>query len=587
MFLSAVTLEGVKTFLEFLVALGILPLLYWWIRTYREAQLRREDLAVESQQLIERQQRSEIFRERMDLYKEFVLVLDDFLTEEETNIEKLKDLFFRACLSATDKTLREITSLLRAKLDIDEDIQRDRLIDTTVAKMRKELNRHSPEDYQDDDIPVSLFMKQFERNARARQLATDREWAAKYLSHERIESFKWQGLKPEDISEVVYGDRTQVARLPLGRADDYTTRKQLHTGHEIVDTGKRHPLTERYRQEFTDWRKNSIRTGVMLPPPPVKTPDVILPPFTVELVTHALAETVDWGLKALGIPELWKQTKGEGVKVCILDTGVDTLHPDLAPNVIEMKNFTTAPGIEDKNGHGTHCAGVVAALANKMGVVGVAPNAKLYIGKVLDDNGYGSYEAIIRGIEWAILHNVDVISMSLGGSEASEELHAVIKRAASRDIIVVCAAGNEGRGWFSDDTVGYPAKYPEVISVGSINRDMDRSEFSSVGDRVDVMAPGEEIYSTFPPQGYAVLSGTSMATPFVTGVAALCLAKHRKAGGESPCRNVKEMREHLRKTSTDKGKSGKDVEFGFGIINPESMILDLHNERVERDLVRG
>ncbi|MBU9707640.1 S8 family peptidase [Paenibacillus sp. AK121] len=232
------------------------------------------------------------------------------------------------------------------------------------------------------------------------------------------------------------------------------------------------------------------------------------------------------GVELIQAPAVWNQTRGRGVKVAVLDTGCDSDHPDLKARIIGGRNFTDDdegdPEIfKDYNGHGTHVAGTIAATENEDGVVGVAPEADLLIIKVLNKQGSGQYEWIIQGIYYAIEQKADIISMSLGGPEDVPELHEAIKKAVASQILVICAAGNEGGGDDRTDELGYPGCYNEVISVGAINFDRHASEFSNSNNEVDLVAPGEDILSTVPGGKYATFSGTSMATPHVAGALAL------------------------------------------------------------------
>nr|WP_264766199.1 S8 family serine peptidase [Marinobacter fonticola] len=155
-----------------------------------------------------------------------------------------------------------------------------------------------------------------------------------------------------------------------------------------------------------------------------------LPPYTVHNIFVGLSEIQDWGLKLLNIPSLWRISEGEGVKVAILDTGVSLNHPDLTGSIPagNYKDFTNSPhGIADQQGHGTHCAGIVAARKNSRGVVGVAPKAELLIGKVLGDDGSGTGENIAAGVNWAVEQGADIISMSLGAQMDVPMIHAPIR----------------------------------------------------------------------------------------------------------------------------------------------------------------
>lgn len=294
----------------------------------------------------------------------------------------------------------------------------------------------------------------------------------------------------------------------------------------------------------------------------------------LEKILVSLTQQYSWGVTSLNIPSLWSQTRGKGVKVCILDTGVAATHPDLVNAIVDTKDFTGSKfGAYDIQGHGTHVSGIIAAGDNSLGVVGVAPECSLYVGKVLGDDGFGQIPWIVNGIRWAIDQKVDLISMSLGSPEEDPALHEAIKEAYSKNIAIFAAAGNDGSNP-KLDSINWPARYPEVISVGSIDKSLLRSDFSSTGNRIDIMAPGGKIVSTYPPKNYVVLSGTSMATPFAAAVGALCLSKHRMSGGATPVDTPQDLKDHLLKTSTDVESAGWDRDTGFGIINPTALLKD-------------
>ncbi len=282
-------------------------------------------------------------------------------------------------------------------------------------------------------------------------------------------------------------------------------------------------------------------------------------------------QVMDWGIKALHVYDIWKETRGKGIKIAVLDTGVID-HPDLKINIHGGINFTSRneKDFTDRQGHGTHVAGIIAAVDN-IGVIGVAPQAEIYAVKVLGDDGSGSFQMIAEGIEWAIENNMDIISMSLGSYVGSDILHKAIKKAYDKNITIVAAAGNDGDE-DPDNDIGYPARYDETIAVGSINKYYKRSWFSSDGDELDIMAPGQDIYSTYLNNEYAILSGTSMATPFVSGVLALLLSKHKSLGGKTPVDTPARVREHLIRTADDAGEIGRDNFYGYGIISPKKMM---------------
>lgn len=295
-----------------------------------------------------------------------------------------------------------------------------------------------------------------------------------------------------------------------------------------------------------------------------------LPPYKVEAVMAAKAQVVDWGIEAVGIPTLWKATRGNGVRVAILDTGIAQQHVDLRDAIEDGRDFTRSPsGWGDQAGHGTHVAGTIAARDNTTGVVGVAPDCRLLIGKVLGDNGSGSSAGVAAGILWAVEKKAHVISMSLGSPQPDPRIGEAIKAALDAGVFVVAAAGNEGPNL---NTVGWPASYDGVISVGAIDRQKRVTRFSSRGRRVDVVAPGDSIVSTYPPNGLASLSGTSMSCPLVAGVVALIVAKHLEHPGESPVDTPAELLEHLRRTAIDIDQPGFDTNAGWGIISPEKLL---------------
>jgi|APGre2960657373_1045057.scaffolds.fasta_scaffold00367_10 subtilisin family serine protease len=295
-----------------------------------------------------------------------------------------------------------------------------------------------------------------------------------------------------------------------------------------------------------------------------------LPPYSVEGLSIACSETIDWGLRACNIPDAWKEAYGNGIKVAVLDTGASLKHPDLEGQILKAKDFTgSTSGPYDTNGHGTHCAGVVAGNKNDSGIIGVAPGCKLLIGKVLDDEGAGNSKGISEGIRWAADSDADIISMSFGSSVKDKAITASIKYAYSKGCYLVSAAGNEGP---REGTTNYPANLDECISVAAVDKDSLAAKFSSRG-KVNIAAPGVDITSCWPPKGYAKLSGTSMATPFVAGVLALVLSA-LKAENIKYKSLISKITETFYKTAVDAGKSGLDTSYGWGLIEPRSAIKE-------------
>ncbi len=296
-----------------------------------------------------------------------------------------------------------------------------------------------------------------------------------------------------------------------------------------------------------------------------------LPEYNKNEELGSLSQRIDWGLRQLNVPSTWSVTKGEGITAMVIDTG-HPVHPDIGDNAIKGKNCISGEPIEDENGHQLHCTGIINAKDNETGMVGVAPEAKCISVKALAKNGSGTYYGLAEALDYAIEMKPDVVSMSLGGPAPSSVLHDRIKTLYEMNIPVVCAAGNSG-----DGGVNYPAAFDETIAVAAYDRWGKIANFSSKGEKVEWAAPGVNIYSTFLNNGYASLSGTSMACPFITGVICLMLAKHKKQEaetGKNDCKTVAQIREHLLKYTKDKGEAGKDNSWGYGVIDVEKMIKD-------------
>ena len=269
------------------------------------------------------------------------------------------------------------------------------------------------------------------------------------------------------------------------------------------------------------------------------------------LDAEAERERINWAERLLKMPAVWNRTKGVGVKVAILDTGIDIDHPDFNGAIVATRDFT-GDGIEDINGHGTHVAGIIGARHNGIGFVGVAPECKLIIGKVLSNSGSGRYSWIADGIRWATDNGAQIINMSLGGPGSTKGLYEAIHYALYKGVIICVAAGNEGS--LFENSIGFPGRYGGVITVASHDRNGNRSGFSSSGGEIDFMAPGSNIWSTYKDGRYAELSGTSMATPFVSGICALILSKHiNTPDNGTPIYNTSDMKEHLLKMASHPG----------------------------------
>lgn len=277
-----------------------------------------------------------------------------------------------------------------------------------------------------------------------------------------------------------------------------------------------------------------------------------------------------WGLSSVQAPAAWNldPSMGEGVKIAILDTGIDIDHEDLSSNIIGGFNALGGTSYDDDNGHGTHVAGIIAAVPeNGKGIAGIAGHASLLAVKVLNKDGSGTSESIYKGIKWAVDNGAEILNLSLGSDQPDPLIKTALDYAYEKGCVIVAAAGNE-----YSSSVSYPAAYDEVIAVSALNEANGLADFSNIGPEIDVAAPGVNIVSTLPNHNttigynnYGIMSGTSMAAPFVTGLAALVKAKNP---GLSPA----EIRQIIISSAQDLGPDGYDSLYGFGLINSPKAI---------------
>jgi subtilisin family serine protease len=281
------------------------------------------------------------------------------------------------------------------------------------------------------------------------------------------------------------------------------------------------------------------------------------------------AETLPWGVDRIDADLVWGITTGDPVKVAIVDTGIDVKHPDLKDNLkggVSTVNYTTS--YNDDNGHGTHVAGITAAIDNEIGVIGVGPKIDLYAVKVLDRRGSGYLSDVIEGLDWAIQNKMQVVNMSLGTASNILSFQEAVQRVNAAGIVQVAAAGNSG------GSVSYPAAYSEVIAVSATDKTDTIASWSSRGPEVDLAAPGVNIYSTYKGSTYKTLSGTSMASPHVAGTAALVLTTtigNWDLDGDGLW-DPSEVQQRLEATAEDLGVSGKDNLYGAGLVDAEKAI---------------
>lgn len=290
--------------------------------------------------------------------------------------------------------------------------------------------------------------------------------------------------------------------------------------------------------------------------------------FQVEGQPSVLAETIPAGVSQIKAPMAWDCSRGKGINVAVLDTGIDYNHPDLRPNFRGGASFVPGQPLMDGHGHGTHCSGTVAAAINGLGVVGVAPAAYLYGVKVLSNSGSGQWSWLIAGIDWCIQNRMRVLSISLGSPAAPPTaVESMCNTAWSKGLLLVAAAGNSNGGPGAD-TVIYPARYPSVIAVSAIDSANAIAGFSSRGPKVELCAPGVNVLSTMPGGGYGTMSGTSMACPHVSGTAVLAWGGHRYVNNVT-------IRRLLAWTADNLGVPGRDPLFGFGRVDADQAACEL------------
>lgn len=287
------------------------------------------------------------------------------------------------------------------------------------------------------------------------------------------------------------------------------------------------------------------------------------------------AQTLPWGINRIDAENVWSSNTGSGIAIAFVDTGIDYNHPDLDDNYWKGESFVSYTNDPmDDNGHGTHCAGIAAAMNNDIGVVGVAPDAQLIAVKALDYNGGAYFSWIADGINWAANNGADIISLSIGYYQHVQSWKDACDYAYyTKGCVVVAAAGNSGNPPGKGNNVEYPARYDSTIAVSAIDSTDKRAKWSSTGPDVELAAPGVNIYSTLWDNTYGYKSGTSMACPHVSGVAALVLA-----GAVDPAYDLdsdgiwdnNEVRNKMDDTAEDLGSSGRDNWYGYGLIDAEA-----------------
>ncbi len=278
----------------------------------------------------------------------------------------------------------------------------------------------------------------------------------------------------------------------------------------------------------------------------------------------ALDENKSYTTALLNMQSAWDYTTGSiSVTIAVLDTGIAQAHPEFAGRILpgyDVVNDDDNP--EDDFGHGTHVAGIAAAAINNgIGMAGVCGGCSILPVKVLNDHNAGTWSGVAEGIVYAVDHHANIIVLSLGSKTKSTVIEDAVNYALGHNVLIVAAVGNAN----SKDNF-YPAAYDGVIGVGATGRNDERWSLSNFGDYVDVMAPGDNVYSTYNDLnneygGYTFLTGTSMATPHVAGLAGLLLS-------QEPTRTVADLTRLIETTAFDLGDPGRDEKFGYGRINP-------------------
>lgn len=368
----------------------------------------------------------------------------------------------------------------------------------------------------------------------------------------------------------------------LGQEDEF----QISSNFEIVD-GKTKVLIGFLQKpgqaEFEQVKGlggEITRTFEIVPAIAAKIPSVAIDKLSQnpkiryvepDVEVFALGQTVPWGIdRVFGgeeyVFETWDITRGDGIAVAILDTGIDENHEDLPALLGGVTTVDNTHWGSDGSGHGTHVAGTVAALDNNIGVVGVGPEIGIYAVKVLSDGGSGSVDSVVAGIDWAVKQGIPILNMSLGSSTHSQTLKEACDAAYLAGHLIVASAGNNGNPAGRGDNVGYPAAYESVIAIAASADNDRRANYSSTGPAVELIAPGSSILSTIPGNGYGTKSGTSMASPHAAGVAALAWAAN-------PTLTNVELREVLQITAEDLGLASNHQ--GYGLVRADLAVREV------------
>jgi thermitase len=362
---------------------------------------------------------------------------------------------------------------------------------------------------------------------------------APYVAGELLVTYE-KGISENAEQAIVHASEGRTARHLSGEirlfSFPHIGRKEPAAARERALRGKLDDLRDDPGVAAADY--NYIRTAAFLPDDP--------------------RFSGQWGLKKPAFPGAWDHARGAGAKIAIIDSGIAQNHPDIGKISAQIDYVDDDAVANDPYGHGTHVAGIAAALTNNgRGVAGGCPRCELLVARVLNANGDGTDADIIDSIGWSVRYGADVINLSLARGEKSSVLETKINSAYANGAVVVAAAGNEGLT-SQPAQPQYPAAYGNVIAVSATNENDGLAGFSSRGSWVDLAAPGTHILSTGAGGGYYQESGTSEAAPYVSALAGLLASKGKTAS---------QIRQRMQSTATDLGASGDDPKFGYGRIN--------------------
>jgi hypothetical protein len=281
----------------------------------------------------------------------------------------------------------------------------------------------------------------------------------------------------------------------------------------------------------------------------------------LETIPNDPSFATQYALTAIHAPQGWDISTGsDAVTIAVLDSGVDLSHPDLAGKIVQGYDFVSNDNNpQDDYGHGTHVAGIAAASSNNgLGIAGASWGANIMPVKVLNSTGTGSFISVASGVVWATDHGAQVINMSLGGVNFSQTMEDAITYAASRGVFMAAASGNSNA-----NIVLYPARSSQVMAVAATDANNQRASFSNYGPEVEIAAPGDAILSLWPGGGYNTISGTSMAAPYVSGLAAILFGYENDAVL---------IRTQLKESALDLAPTGFDTYTGAGLIQMDTAL---------------